>query len=140
MEKFRSFFAFLANSLIFLLMGLIVQQISIQRQDARLPVVLAIVLVTVMRFVSIYLPVNILNIFLPARRKTPPKRQFLLSRGDLRGVVGLTLALMIPNDFTMAGRNLPYTPKDFILLLSISVIIFSLIVKGLTMHGVIKKL
>jgi len=140
MEKFWKFFAFLSNSLIFLLMWLVVKKISIPIQDARLPVSIAIILVTIMRMISIYLPISILNQFPKLQQKISIKRQHLMAWWSLRWVVWLTLALMIPEWLELTNRNLNYSMKDFILLLVISVIIFSLLVKGLTIKKLIQKL
>jgi len=140
MGRFWNFFAFLANSLIFLLMWLIIKNISIPIGEAWLPVVSAIVLVTVMRIISVYLPVGVLNIFLCKKKKVPRKWQHLMAWWDLRWVVGLTLALMIPSDLHVMWRNLAYSPKEYILLLVISVIVFSLLFKWLTIKSFINKL
>lgn len=47
---------------------------------------------------------------------------------------------MIPEDLTITGRALPYSIKEFILAMTIGGIMFSLLVKGLTMKPLIKKL
>jgi len=138
MERFRKFFAFLCNSLIFLLMWLVVSKITVPRKEARLPVTLAILITTLARIISIYLPLGITNLFV--QKKVPSKRKKLLARWSLRGVVALTLALMIPSDLSIQGRKFTYSIKEFILLLVISTIIFSLLVKWLTIKSLIKKL
>ncbi len=140
MEKFWKFFAFLSNSIIFLLMWLVVRKISIPFSEVWIPISISIVLVTVMRMISIYIPLNILNKFSKLQQKIPKSWQHLLARWSLRWVVWLTLALMIPDTLELANWSLPYSIKEFVLLLVISVIIFSLLVKGLTIKKLIKKL
>jgi len=135
MERFWWFFAFLCNSLIFLLMWLVVSKITIPLKDVWLPVIVAIFITIVARILSVYVPLFFSNIFV--EKKIPPSWKKLLAWWDLRWVVALTLALMIPNDLSILGRNFAYSIKEFILLLVISTIIFSLLVKGLTMKKLI---
>lgn len=70
MHKFRNFFAFVVNSLVFLLMGLLLKDLHITK-DILVPIGVAIVLVTVARAISIYLPINALNLFKRLQKRVP---------------------------------------------------------------------
>ncbi|WP_053218479.1 cation:proton antiporter [Virgibacillus senegalensis] len=111
-----------ANSIIFLLIGLEIRNIDFNNQwDI---IAFAIVLVIFGRIIALYistLPVKELN----------RKERILLNWGGLRGSLSIALALSLPMDF--AGR-------DTVLLLTFSVVLFSLIVQGLTIKPLIKKL
>ncbi len=50
------------------------------------------------------------------------------------------LALLIPIDLVVDGRMMEYSIRDFVVLLVIACIIFSLIVKGLTIKTLLKRL
>ena len=54
MEKFWGYFAFLANSLVFLLMGLLFTELSVSLDVTLMPILLMILVVTAARAVSIY--------------------------------------------------------------------------------------
>jgi len=84
MEKFWSFFAFIANSLVFILMGLILSQINIDFTLFILPISIVILVVIIARAVSVYIPVSIINYF--KREENISKvREKLLAWGSLRG-------------------------------------------------------
>ncbi|WP_026571243.1 MULTISPECIES: sodium:proton antiporter [Sediminibacillus] len=111
-----------ANSIIFLLIGLEIRNIDFNNQwDI---IAYAIILVILGRIIALYistLPVKDLN----------RKERILLNWGGLRGSLSIALALSLPTEF--AGR-------DTVLLLTFSVVLFSLIVQGLSIKPLIKKL
>lgn len=139
MEKFRRFFAFVCNSLVFLLMGFMVQKISVPVETLIPVVAIAIGCVILARAISVYLPIWLLNV-LGLHERVPMSRQHLLARWGLRWALALVLVLLIPDGFTLAGREHSYDPKSFILMLTIATVIFSLIVEWLTMKPMIKKM
>lgn len=83
MEKFRGFFAFAANSLVFILMGLMVTNIDAPLHTFVIPVIVLILVTTIARALSVYIPVNILNA-LKREKHIPASRQHLLAWGSLR--------------------------------------------------------
>ncbi|QTN00500.1 sodium:proton antiporter [Sediminibacillus dalangtanensis] len=111
-----------ANSIIFLLIGLEIRNIDFNNQWNI--IAFAIVLVITGRIIALYistLPVKDLN----------RKERILLNWGGLRGSLSIALALSLPMEFT--GR-------DTVLLLTFSVVLFSLIVQGMSIKPLIKKL
>ena len=119
------FGAFIANSLIFLLIGLSVMPIA--RVDAR-ALLLAIGLVLAGRALTVY-PVCML--FRPSRWAIPLRDQHVLWWGGLRGALALALALALPPSFPLYHE---------ILVTAFGVVVFSVIVQGLTMPLLMRKL
>jgi len=133
-ESFWGFFSFLANSFVFLLMGITQAQIFYQSpitSEIVLAMFAAAVALLVARYISVIscnLPYNFF-----ARKKNPElviphKYSLILTWGGLRGVIPAALALAIPADYPM--RNL-------ILKLTIFCILFSLFVQGTTIKKLI---
>ena len=60
----------------------------------------------------------------------------MLVWGGLRGSLALALALSLP--FSHGGR--PFADRDLILVMTFGVILFSLLVQGLTMEPLLKRL
>ena len=57
MEKFWSFFAFVSNSIVFILIGLILSDLTLDFQSFAPVIFLGIVLTMIARAVSVYLPI-----------------------------------------------------------------------------------
>ncbi|ENH95907.1 Na+/H+ antiporter family protein [Gracilibacillus halophilus YIM-C55.5] len=112
----------IANSIIFLLIGLEIRNISFSGQWHI--VFYSIVVVILARIVALYIST------LPSKRLSR-KERVLLNWGGLKGSLSIALALSLPQDFD--GR-------DTVLLMTFSVVLFSLIVQGLTLKPLIKKL
>lgn len=139
MEKFWSYFAFVANSLVFILMGLMFANLSIELKIAILPIFAIIMVVAVARVVSVYVSVSIINTF-KLEDTIPQSWQQLLSWGSLRGALTIVMVLLIPDDLTLPGWSLAYSIKDFITALTIGCIYFTLLVKATTLGIIIRKL
>jgi CPA1 family monovalent cation:H+ antiporter len=119
------FVAFIANSLIFLLIGLSVMPLT--HVDAR-ALLLAIGLVLVGRALTVY-PVCLF--FRPSAWAIPLREQHVLWWGGLRGALALALALSLPPSFPLHHE---------ILVTAFGVVVFSVIVQGLTMPLLMRKL
>ena len=114
------FIAFLANSIVFLLIGFAVAAIPFDRLGfGELAVVMALVLLS--RAVTVY---PLCFLFSGSARAIPRHDQHVLWWGGLRGALGLALALSLPPD-------LPYRAQ--ILIATFAVVAFSAVVQGLTM-------
>jgi len=139
MEKFWSYAAWLTNSLVFLLMGLVLAHVNVDFKQF-LPYIFAtIVVVIIARAISVYLPLGVINKF-KLEEKIPLSRQHLLAWGSLRGALALVMVLMIPDNLTLPGWNYPFSIKDFLVVLVISSVMFTLIIKALTIAPLMKKL
>ncbi|MGR8941366.1 MAG: cation:proton antiporter [Gammaproteobacteria bacterium] len=139
MEKFWGYFAFLANSLVFILMGLLFVNLAIRLDVAIWYILLAIAVVVVGRAVSVYPLLWLLN-KTGKEEPVPTSWMHLLSWGSLRGSLAVIMVLLIPKDLTVPGWTLDFTLKQFIAALTIGSIYFTLLVKATTIGKVMHKL
>lgn len=122
--NFWEYVAFVANSLIFILIGIHeTQQNFGPVMGAALA---AILLVTLGRAVSIY-PFALL--FSKSKQKISMKHQHILFWGGLRGALALALALGLPDNMPMRGE---------IVTVTFTVVAFSVFVQGLTMTPLLR--
>jgi CPA1 family monovalent cation:H+ antiporter len=121
------FVAFIANSLVFLLIGLAVAAISFGRLGiTALVVVIALVLLA--RALTVY---PLCLFFARSRWAIPIRAQHILWWGGLRGALGLALALSLPPATAL---------RSDILVATFGVVVFSVVVQGLTMPLLLRKL
>jgi monovalent cation:H+ antiporter, CPA1 family len=95
MQKFWELFAFISNSLIFILMGLILSTINIELKQFILPIIISILTVMIARVISVFIPISIVNWF-KLEEKIPKSWIILLSWWSLRWVLALMMILIIP--------------------------------------------
>ncbi len=129
-ERVRSaweFFAFLANSFVFILIGINEASQPLHRLGFAAGGA-AILLVLFSRAVSIY---PLAAAFRWSRWALPASFQHTLFWGGLRGALALALALAVP-------ESVP--ERDAIILTAFVVVAFSILVQGLTMPWLIKRL
>ncbi len=138
-EKFWGQFAFMVNSLVFILMGLLFAALPFHITDLLLPIGLAVGVVAVARALSVYPVVALLN-RLGLEEPIPMKWQNLLAWGSLRGAIAVTMVLMIPADWRPDGWIYDYSPRDFIMALTIGCIYATLFIKALTIGPMIRKM
>ncbi len=120
--NFWEFAAFLANSFVFLLIGL---QVKVQLMlDNIQAIVVAIVGVLVARAVSVY----ILSL---TDRTLPMKWRHVLFWGGLRGAISLALALSLTS-------TLPY--RSQLQAMAFGIVLFTIFVEGLTMKPLVQTL
>ncbi|MBM4207096.1 MAG: sodium:proton antiporter [Gammaproteobacteria bacterium] len=140
MDKFWSYFAFVANSLVFILMGLMFANLSIElKKIALLPIAAIIAVVVIARIISVYLSVSLVNV-LKLEDRIPQTWQQLLSWGSLRGALAIVMVLLIPDDMTLPGWAYHFSIKDFVAALTIGCIYFTLLFKATTIGYIIRKL
>jgi CPA1 family monovalent cation:H+ antiporter len=119
------YFAFLANSFVFILIGM--NTASLPLRQLGWTGAIAILLVLVGRALSIY---PLATLFAASRWRLPASYQHILFWGGLRGALALALALALPP--TVAERGA-------IIVTAFVVVAFSILVQGLTMPAVIKR-
>jgi CPA1 family monovalent cation:H+ antiporter len=111
------------NAVLFVHIGLEVMVISLAG-DYVLAGVLAIPLVLLARALSVGLPIGIMRRF----RSFSPGAVTLLTWGGLRGGVSVALALSLPDG----------EPRDILVTVTYVVVVFSILVQGLTLAPVIR--
>jgi CPA1 family monovalent cation:H+ antiporter len=125
-DSFWEYVAFVANSLIFLLIG---SRVAQEHFGAMwLPALAAIAIVTLGRAVAIY---PICALFARSRSRVDIRHQHVLFWGGLRGALALALALGLPPTF-------PH--YDELLAATLAVVAFSIFVQALTMTPVLRRL
>ncbi|MDR3698595.1 MAG: sodium:proton antiporter [Candidatus Sulfopaludibacter sp.] len=125
-QAFWEYAAFVANSLVFLLIGM--HEAHQNFLAIWLPALTAILLVTLGRAVAIY-PCCLL--FTHSAQKVPVARQHVLFWGGLRGALALALALGLP----------PTVPqREEIITVTFAVVAFSVFVQGLTVQPFLRRM
>lgn len=122
------FFGFLANSLIFLLMGLEIRAINFTDfwQITLVGIGVTILSRIIMVGVSSWLT-NTIN----RRVLIPLSWQVMMIWGGLRGAVSLSMALSLP---LVLASGAPFPERDKLLVMSFGLILFTLVVQGLTIE------
>ena len=126
LQTFWEYAAFVANSLVFLLMG-----IRLAHQNFRAlwaPVAIAITLVTLGRALSVY---PCCALFRGSSLRVTAKHQHVLFWGGLRGTVALALALGLPADMPR---------REQIVAISFAVVAFSVFAQGLTIPWFLRRM
>lgn len=138
-EKFWGQAAFMANSIVFLLIGLIFTTLSIQPDTFIWPIVGAVIIVALGRALSIYPVIGLLN-WSKKEKHIPLSWQHLLSWGSLRGALAVMVVLLIPDTLTFPSWEYSFSPKEFLMALTIGCIYATLFIKGTTIGSMIKRL
>ena len=125
-QAFWEYAAFVANSMVFLLIGM--HEAHQNFVVIWLPAVTAILLVTLGRAVAIY-PCCLL--FSRSSLRVTAKHQHILFWGGLRGALALALALGLPAEMPL---------RDEIIAIGFAVVAFSVFVQGLTMVPFLRKM
>ncbi len=123
---FWEYVAFVANSLIFLLIG--AQEAQQHFKGLWVPVLLAIGLVTLGRAAAVY---PLCAVFVRTRFKVDMRHQHVLFWGGLRGALALALSLSLPEDLPR---------RDVIVAITFAVVAFSVFAQGLTITPLMRRL
>lgn len=125
--EFWEFLAFIANSAVFLLMGVTASHITFAA-IGYLPLAAAIILVLLARAATVY---PLAFFFRGTRWAIAGRDQHILWWAGLRGALALALALSLP-------LNMPM--RDAVIIATFGVTIFSVIVQGVTMAALLRVL
>lgn len=129
LDNFWEFLAFVVNSLVFLIIGLRID-LPVFRAYL-LPTLLAVGVVLLSRFVVVY-SLTGLHGWLQPKRRIPTPYRHVMVWGGLRGAISLALALAF--DATIFGDAV----AQQIQVMTFGVVVFTLLVQGLTIEPLIK--
>jgi CPA1 family monovalent cation:H+ antiporter len=115
------------NAILFILIGLEIIPI-LQNFDISyiIVILLVIVLVVISRGIGVFVPISILSI----KKKFEKKTALIITWGGLRGGLSIALALNLPDSI---GSG-----KELILILTYAVVLFTILVQGLTLKKIVK--
>ncbi|HEY9878734.1 MAG TPA: sodium:proton antiporter, partial [Leptolyngbyaceae cyanobacterium] len=124
--SFWEYAGFGVNTFIFLLIGIEIDPVTLWRI---LPSILFVILAYQLgRILSVYLPLAVLRWF---DRPIPTQWQHVLVLGNIKGSLSMALAVAIP--LSLVGR-------EFIIELVFGAVLFSLVIQGLALPWLIKRL
>lgn len=135
LSEFWEYLAFLANSLIFLLVGLTVSGLNFfaqveQTQDLFGAIALTLLAILIARVIVVFGVTGLLNRVQPSGA-VPFSYQIVSFWGGLRGAVCLALALSFDPSFPN---------RDLMLMLTLGVVLFTLLIPGTTIAPLMQKL
>ena len=123
-ESFWEYVGFVANSLIFLLIGIRLAKIDLGA--VWLPAIVTIVFVTLGRAVAVY---GVSALWTKSTQRVSRPHQHILFWGGLRGALALALALGLPDELPLRAE---------IIAVSFAAVAFSVIVQGLTVTPLLR--
>ncbi|MCF6092612.1 Na+/H+ antiporter [Microaerobacter geothermalis] len=118
-KNFWDVAALVANSLVFLMVGLEIMRISLW--DKWMYIIGAILIVLASRSIAVYTSVGFI-------RHIPRAWKHVFNWGGLKGSLSIALAFSLPSSFPM---------REEVLVLAFGVVLFSLIVQGLTIKPLV---
>jgi CPA1 family monovalent cation:H+ antiporter len=124
-NKFWELMDILLNAVLFVLIGLEILVLNVT-QEYVYAAAIAIVIVLVSRFLSLLFPVR----FFAKRLDFVPHTTTIMTWGGLRGGISIALALSLTGSMN----------RDLFLTVTYGVVIFSIIVQGLTVGSLARKL
>jgi monovalent cation:H+ antiporter, CPA1 family len=124
-DKFWELIDILLNAILFVLIGMELLVLVIEG-DYLVAGLLAIPVVLVCRFISLLIPINIFK----KKLDFVPNTNLIMTWGGLRGGISIALALGLTNEMH----------RELFLVITYIVVIFSIIVQGLTVGKLVKKL
>ncbi len=139
-EKLWGQLAFWANSLIFVLIGVLFVDIPNLSREMIGVVLVTILVVAIARALSIYPVVQLFNLSVKKEQRVPMSWQHLLSWGSLRGALAVTMVLLIPDDLAFEGWVLSLSPKEFLLAITVGCIAATLFIKATTIQNFMRRL
>ena len=130
LDSFWEVIEFVINSLLFLIIGLELQEIPQDHlRNLGMPIVIAILAVNAARGLVVYPVIWLRNKF--GTNDIPWKWKHVLFWGGLKGSISIALVVGLP-------AEMPY--REMFLVLAFGVVLFTLIVQGLTMKPLIQSL
>lgn len=113
------------NAVLFMLIGLEIVIVSFDLSYLTIGIITALIII-IARFVSLYIPAVLFRF----KKVFGTKSLFIMTWGGLRGGISIALALSLPQN--------PY--KNILVSITFVIVIFSILIQGITVEKVIKKL
>ncbi|MCB0203115.1 MAG: cation:proton antiporter, partial [Anaerolineae bacterium] len=130
LNNFWEFLTFVVNSLVFLLIGI---RIAFRQLTPNLlPILVAVLAILVSRAIIVY-ALGWLNGRLQPRNHIPTSYRHVMFWGGLRGAISLALALTLTDTFSPELAN-------ELQVMTFGVVLFTLLVQGLSIEQLIKRL
>ncbi len=114
------------NGVIFVFLGLAIHLIHIENSSYLILAICSVLLVLIARFISVWLPYSLLKHHETSWSHTT----YVLTWGGLKGAISLALAFSLAPEYS----------RNTILLLTYATVLFSILVQGLTLSKLIKKI
>ena len=124
-DKFWELVDEILNIVLFVLLGAEVILLSLQ-VEYFVAGLIAIVAVLLCRFISVWIPVKVFGL----RAQFTPHLVKILTWGGLRGAISVSLALLLPTGIE----------RDLFLTITYIIVVFSIVVQGLTFGAVVTRL
>jgi CPA1 family monovalent cation:H+ antiporter len=124
-DKFWELIDILLNTLLFVLIGMEMLVLAFEL-DYVIAGLLSIPIILICRYLSLLLPIS----FFKEKLDFVPNTNLIMTWGGLRGGISIALALGLTQDMH----------RDLFLVITYVVVVFSIIVQGLTVGKLIKKL
>lgn len=137
--KVTEHFAFMANSLVFILAGLLFASSGIDFGSLIAPILITVIAVMVARAISVFVitrPIRLLRL----ERALPLSWELLLSWGSLRGALAIIVVLLIPESLQITSGDTVYVVRDLLLALTVGCILVTLFIKAPLIPYLIRKL
>jgi CPA1 family monovalent cation:H+ antiporter len=123
-DKFWELIDILLNTILFVLIGMELLVLTLEGQYV-VAGLMAIPIILLSRFLSLLFPIN----FFKNRLDFVPKTNLIMTWGGLRGGISIALALGLTHEMH----------RDLFLVITYIVVVFSIIVQGLTVGKLVKK-
>ena len=124
-DKFWELLDILLNAILFVLIGMEMLLLVFEGKYM-IAGLIAIPVVLACRYISLFLPINIFK----KKLDFVPKTNLIMTWGGLRGGISIALALGLTSDMH----------RDLFLVITYVVVVFSIIVQGLTVGSLVKRL
>ena len=124
-DKFWELVDILLNTILFVLIGMEILVLTLE-QPYVIAGLIAIPVVLLCRYASLLLPIN----FFKHRLNFVPRTNTIMTWGGLRGGISIALALGLSAEMN----------RDLFLVITYIIVVFSILVQGLTVGKLVKKL
>lgn len=123
-DKFWELIDVFLNTILFVLIGMEMLVLSFETSYI-LAGIIAVPLVLICRYISLWLPIK----FFSKRLNFVPKTNLIMTWGGLRGGISIALALSLSQEMD----------RELFLVVTYIIVVFSIIVQGLTVEPIIKR-